>query len=197
MTIRTYGHCVTGASSGSERRTADRHTEFAPPYRLITSFPIAPMMSIRYVSGQVDVHELAGRRKHPAVSGVIATGFRLAITPRSLPQTEPSQSSVTFSQPFAGLSNRNVSHQQRSRRSTAAAVEPHRRRRKINGSDLYPAADNGPVAGSSPAGPINEINNYADTLRTTRFRILLNRMRLRSGATEAPTIQHINSRTGL
>jgi hypothetical protein len=40
-------------------------------------------------------------------------------------------------------------------------AEHHQKSRKINGRDLYPAAHNVLVAGSSPAGPTNEIRDLS------------------------------------
>jgi hypothetical protein len=46
-----------------------------------------------------------------------------------------------------------VSHQKQPDRSATNAIESKQNRSKINKADRYPAAHNGLVAGSSPAGP--------------------------------------------
>jgi hypothetical protein len=38
----------------------------------------------------------------------------------------------------------------------------------MNGSDLYPAAHNGLVAGSSPAGPTNDFSSFVHQLISSR-----------------------------
>jgi hypothetical protein len=48
-----------------------------------------------------------------------------------------------------------VLHQKRSQRDATNAIESAKSSRKINASDTCPAAHNGLVAGSSPAGPTN------------------------------------------
>jgi hypothetical protein len=50
-----------------------------------------------------------------------------------------------------------VSHQKQPDRNATNAIEIKQNRSKINGPDRYSAAHNGLVAGSSPAGPTNEI----------------------------------------
>src|SRR5882757_2511194 len=46
-----------------------------------------------------------------------------------------------------------VSHQKRPHQNETNTIESERKRSKINEADHYPAAHNGLVAGSSPAGP--------------------------------------------
>jgi hypothetical protein len=46
-----------------------------------------------------------------------------------------------------------VSHQKQRERNATNAINPERKRSKINERDRYSAAHNGLVAGSSPAGP--------------------------------------------
>jgi len=50
-----------------------------------------------------------------------------------------------------------VSHQKRRERNATNAIEIKQKSSKINESDRYSAAHNGLIAGSSPAGPTNEI----------------------------------------
>src|SRR5262249_48914530 len=52
-----------------------------------------------------------------------------------------------------------VSHQKRRDRNVTDATEFKRKRRQINEADRYPAAHNGLVAGSSPAGPTTTNSN--------------------------------------
>jgi hypothetical protein len=49
-----------------------------------------------------------------------------------------------------------VSHQNKPDQSTTNTNEIKRKRSKINEANRYPAAHNGLVAGSSPAGPTNQ-----------------------------------------
>jgi hypothetical protein len=49
------------------------------------------------------------------------------------------------------------SHQKRPRQSNTNAIDFKRKLNKVNKADPYPPAHNGLVAGSSPAGPTNEI----------------------------------------
>jgi hypothetical protein len=53
-----------------------------------------------------------------------------------------------------------VSHQKRPHQNATNAIERTRNDRKVNEADRYAAAHNGLVAGSSPAGPTNEINRH-------------------------------------
>jgi hypothetical protein len=56
---------------------------------------------------------------------------------------------------FASAVTTPVLHQKRSQRDATNAIESAKSSRKINASDTCPAAHNGLVAGSSPAGPTN------------------------------------------
>src|ERR1700730_1685758 len=51
-----------------------------------------------------------------------------------------------------------VSHQKRPNRSATNAIGLKQKDSKIDEADRYPAAHNGLVAGSSPAGPTSKIN---------------------------------------
>src|SRR6266540_3113712 len=64
-----------------------------------------------------------------------------------------------------------VSHQKRPHRTTTNAIEIKRKHCKINEAGRYPAAHNGLVAGSSPAGPTSLRSLYRFAADLTRIRI--------------------------
>jgi hypothetical protein len=54
-----------------------------------------------------------------------------------------------------------VSHQKRPQQSATNVIKSKRKRSKFNDRDHYPPAHNGLVAGSSPAGPTNDIRQLS------------------------------------
>src|SRR6267154_4007098 len=63
-----------------------------------------------------------------------------------------------------------VSHRKRTHQSTTNMIDSEQKHRKINETDLYPAAHNGLVAGSNPAGLARaigsaRIGNYGTLIR--------------------------------
>jgi hypothetical protein len=68
------------------------------------------------------------------------------------------------------LSAAPVSHQKRPDPDAPNAIKCERKRSKINKARHFPAAHNGLVAGSSPAGPTNEIKDLLHSLRLCRMR---------------------------
>jgi hypothetical protein len=55
-----------------------------------------------------------------------------------------------------------ASHQKRPHQNATNTISLWRNRSKISEADRYPPAHNGLVAGSSPAGPTNDINDVVD-----------------------------------
>jgi len=58
-----------------------------------------------------------------------------------------------------------VSHQKQPHQNATNAIEIEQKSSKINEPDLYPPAHNGPVAGSSPAGPTSDYQELATFLK--------------------------------
>jgi hypothetical protein len=75
---------------------------------------------------------------------------------RFSPDAEVTSTETLGIQPSGGTAP--VSRQKRPHRNATNAIEIKQTRSKINEAGRYPAAHNGLVAGSSPAGPTNGIN---------------------------------------
>ena len=84
------------------------------------------------------------------------------------PSATPAETSTVSRGPAA------VSHQKQVHQDATNAIETKRKRRKLNEADRYSAAHNGPVAGSSPAGPTTFLVYRPERLFTYRRHSLRN-----------------------